>query len=219
MQRLRETSAFALLGVEDLRQQTLAIGCQPRDLCGAFVGHVPKRDEVVAVHERGSDRAHERNRDHQHEQERWDRGEPDVRPNEHGRRGHQRVHELERKRRQPGLADDAPRAPRAERRVRRRDEPEVQRQEENADGQAPGARMRCRGDPARRRCRATLEHEAADEPEEPEDRHVVEGAPSRQIRLMSASGIVATIPIATAGAGPSSAMPTTCTMRPADTLT
>ena len=119
MQRLRKARTLALFGVDDLGQEALAVGREPRDLGCAFVGHVAKSHEVVASRERGADGAKERNRDDEHEQQCRDSSEPRMRPHEDRRRGHQGVHELVRKGREARLAHETRACSRVELRVRR----------------------------------------------------------------------------------------------------
>ena len=101
VERLGESRALALLGVEHLRQQPLAVRREPRHLGGALVGHLAQRDHVVVARQPRSQRAGERDGDEEHDEQPDRRDESGVRPREHRGRGHDAAEQLERDGRRP----------------------------------------------------------------------------------------------------------------------
>ena len=72
------------------------------------IGHVPEDSEVVAAHERVADRSHERDRDDEDDEQGRGGGQAGIGPHQDRGARHEAAEQLEGKRRQTGVAKDAP---------------------------------------------------------------------------------------------------------------
>ena len=102
VQRLGQASPLALLGIQDLLQEPLAVCREPGDLLRARIRHFTELDQVVAVLQPVHHAARKRDDHDEHGQEADGGVNPALRPEKHRRHREHGIDQLERQRRERG---------------------------------------------------------------------------------------------------------------------